>query len=244
MALFLLAFILFFIIATLYSSVGHAGASGYLAIMALLSFGPESIKPTSLILNIFVATIATVKFLRAGYFDKKIFFSFIITSVPMAFVGGYIFIDAKYFKLIAGIFLILSGVLLVLREYIKPPEKIRPMPTFWGLVLGSIIGLLSGLIGIGGGVFLSPIIIMASWTTVKKASGVAALFILCNSITALAGNIVSLNKIDFTILYWIIAVAIGGFLGSYLGTKRLNNKLIITLLFFVLISAGLKFLLV
>jgi uncharacterized protein len=145
--------------------------------------------------------------------------------------------------LIAGTFLIVSAILLILREYIKAQEKIRPMPIYLGLTIGAVIGLLSGLIDIGGGVFLSPIIIMAGWTTVKNASGVAALFILCNSITALAGNLAAVNKIEFNIICWIIAVVLGGFTGSYLGTKKLNNKLIITLLFFVLMSAGIKFLL-
>jgi uncharacterized membrane protein YfcA len=240
----LLAFALFVIIATLYSSVGHAGASGYLAVMSLLSFAPPSIKPTSLVLNIFVGIIATIKFLRAGYFDKKIFLSFIVSSIPMAFLGGYTTIDNKLFKLLAGCFLIISACLLLLRAYVKPAENIKPMPLYWGLILGAMIGLFSGLIGIGGDVFLSPIVILAGWTTVKKASGVASLFILGNSITALIGNITALNKIDFNIVYWICAVVIGGLLGSYLGTKKLNNKLIITFLFLVLLSAGFKFLLV
>jgi uncharacterized membrane protein YfcA len=238
----ILTFALFLIIATLYSSVGHAGASGYLAIMALLSFAPETIKPTSLILNVIVALIASVKFIRAGYFDRKIFTYFIITALPMAFLGGYISIGPKYFKLLAGIFLVVSANILIIKEYIKKPDaNFRQVSIFWGLSIGAVIGLVSGLIGVGGGIFLSPIIIMMGWTSVKKASGVAALFILCNSLAGLAGHITALKTIDNHISYWIVAVLIGGLAGSYLGTKKFNNKLIITFLFVVLLTAGLKF---
>jgi uncharacterized protein len=241
----ILAFVLFALIATLYSSVGHAGASGYLAVMALLSFAPETIKPTSLILNVVVASIASIKYIKADYFDRRIFLAFIITSIPMAFLGGYTSLGPKYFKLIAGLFLVVASFLLLIRTYYKPPKtSTKQMPFAYGLIGGSFIGLISGLIGVGGGVFLSPIIILANWTSVKKASGVAALFILCNSIAGLAGHIVALNILEFNIIYWIIAVVIGGLLGSFLGTIKFNNKIIITCLFLVLLTAGLKFLLV
>jgi len=238
----ILAIFLFLIISMLYSSVGHAGASGYLAVMALLSFAPATIKPTSLILNIIVATIASVKYLKADYFDKKIFLALIITSLPMAFLGGFLSISPKYFKLLAGLFLIITSLLLLLKEYFKKPDNpIKQMPLSLGLILGSIIGLISGLIGVGGGIFLYPIIIMTNWTTVKKASGIAALFILLNSIAGLTGHIAALNKIDYNIIYWVCAVIIGGLTGSYLGTIKFNNKVIITCLVLVLLTAGLKF---
>jgi uncharacterized protein len=242
--LFLLTFTLFLVIATLYSSVGHAGASGYLAIMALLSFAPETIKPISLVLNIIVATIATIKFISAGYFDKRIFLALIITAIPMAFLGGYITINPRYFKLAAGVFLVISSILLLIKTYIKTTATIKPMPVYWGLIIGAVIGLVSGLIGVGGGIFLSPIIIMANWTTVKNASGIAAAFILCNSIAGLAGHFAGLNTIDYNIVYWIVAVLIGAIIGSYLGTIKFNNKIIITCLFLVLMTAGLKFIFV
>ncbi|HEX2899196.1 MAG TPA: sulfite exporter TauE/SafE family protein, partial [Bacteroidia bacterium] len=207
----ILPFFLFMLIATLYSSVGHAGASGYLAIMALLSFAPESIKPTSLILNIAVALIASVKFIRAGYFDRRIFLAFVLTSLPFAFLGGYISINPQYFKLLAGIFLIVSAVLLFLKQYLKPSTaNPRPMPLAAGLVLGSVIGLLSGLIGVGGGIFLSPILIMANWASVKNAAGISALFILCNSVAGFAGHFTAIQVLDGSILYWLAAVMIGG----------------------------------
>jgi len=241
----LIASLLFFLIATLYSSVGHAGSSGYLAIMALLSFAPESIKPTSLILNIIVATIASVRFMKEGYFDKKILIPFVLSSIPMAFLGGYITLNPKYFKFIAGLFLVIAAVLVLVRENSESKEKlIKKMPSHYGLGIGGVIGLISGLIGVGGGIFLSPIIISANWATIKNASGIAAFYILCNSLAGLSGHLVGLNKIDNHIIYWITAVILGGLLGSHLGTVKLNNKIILTCLFIVLLTAGLKFLLV
>jgi uncharacterized membrane protein YfcA len=243
--LLILTFSLFFLVAALYSSIGHAGASGYLAIMALLSFAPVAIKPTSLVLNILVASIATYKFIKAGYFDRKIFLSFIITAFPMAFLGGYLAIGPQYFKLLAGLFLVVSAMLLIVKEYLKAPTAANgTMPLYWGLGLGAVIGLVSGLIGVGGGIFLSPIIIMANWTTVKKASGIAALFILCNSLAGLAGHFSSLNKIDGNIFYWVVAVLLGGFIGSHFGTAKFNNRIITYCLFLVLLTAGLKFIFV
>lgn len=240
-----IAAFLFFIIALVYSSVGHAGSSGYLAIMALLSFAPETIKPTSLILNIVVAFIASYKYFKANYFDKRIFLIVISTSLPASFLGGYLTLDPKIFKLIAGLFLILSSGLLLFREYTRKKESVPiKMPVIWGLILGLLIGLISGLIGVGGGVFLSPIIIMTRWTDVKKASGITALFILFNSISGLAGNLTSINQINYQIIYWIIAVITGGFIGSYFGTVKLQNKTIIVCLFLVLLTAGLKFMLI
>jgi uncharacterized membrane protein YfcA len=241
----IIAAFLFLLIAVVYSSVGHAGSSGYLAIMALLSFAPETIKPTSLILNIVVATIASYKYIKANYFDKRIFLILIVTSLPTAFIGGYLTISPKYFKLVAGLFLILASGLLLFREYSKKNNsELVKMPIKWGLAIGSIIGIISGLIGVGGGIFLSPIIITAKWTNVKNASGIAALFILLNSISGLAGHLTAINQVDSNIIYWIIAVIIGGLTGSYLGTVKLQNKIIIAGLFIVLLTAGLKFVLI
>jgi uncharacterized protein len=241
----ILASSLFSIIAILYSSVGHAGSSGYLALMALLSFAPETIKPTSLVLNIIVASIASFKYIKEGYFDRKIFFPFVLSSIPMAFIGGYITLNPKYFKLVAGLFLVIAAILLVVREYSRSKEfEIKKMHLPYGLGIGGAIGLISGLIGVGGGIFLSPIIISANWTSVKKASGIAAMFILCNSVAGLSGHLTGLNKIDHYFIYWIPSVILGGLLDSHLGTVKLNTKVIIACLFLVLFTAGLKFLLV
>lgn len=239
----ILASLLFLVISILYSSVGHAGASGYLAVMDLLSFTPETIKPTSLILNIVVALIASVRYINAGCFDKRIFISFIITSLPMAFLGGSLSVSPKGFKIIAGLFLLISSLLLIIRTFYNINQtSIKRMPFEYGLIGGALIGLISGLIGVGGGIFLSPIIIMTNWTSAKNASGVAALFILLNSIAGLGGHLLTLKTLDQNIFYWIIAVIAGGFIGSFLGITKLNNKLIVTCLLIVMITAGLKLL--
>jgi len=239
----LLAFAFLFI-SFLYSSVGHAGASGYLAIMALTSIPIDAIKPVSLVLNIVVSIIASYNFLRAGYFDKKVFLAFALTSIPMAFVGGYMKIDSHWFKIIAGVFLILSGILLLVRQFIKPKEYIRKTKLPITLLLGAAIGLLSGLLGVGGGIFLSPILILLGYATVKNTAGISAVFILCNSALGLAGHYASLESVPFETIYFAAFVMIGGYVGSHFGSRKFNTKVILSFLFVVLISAGIKFLIV
>lgn len=243
--IFISAFLLFILVAVLYSSIGHAGASGYLAIMALLSFTPDSIKPTSLVLNITVALIASIRFIKEGYFDKKIFLSFVLFSVPASFIGGMFTLPVFYFKILAGVFLVLSAFLLLFKKQVKD-EEVKEIKNLWlwSAVFGTLIGFVSGIIGVGGGIFLTPLILMLGWTKVKNVSGISALFILLNSISGLLGHLSSLNKLDTHIPYWVAAVVIGGIAGSYLGAKKFNNKLIIYCLFVVLLSAGLKFIFV
>jgi len=238
-----LHFLPFFFIALLYSSVGHGGGSGYLAVMALLSFAPDVIKPTALILNCFVASIASYKFISAGFFDKRAFLVCSMAATPMAFVGGYIQLEATYYKLIAGIFLIISAILLVLkkRENLSGcnNKKEISVPVF--AFIGGCIGFFSGLIGIGGGIFLSPILVLSNRICVKKVAGVAALFILLNSIAGLAGHLTAVNHLDSSIVISIIAVCTGGFIGSHLGSTKFSRKIIIYFLALVLLNAGLKF---
>ncbi len=242
--LILLAAICFLAIAFLYSSVGHAGASGYLAVMALLSFPAASIKPMSLIMNIFVAGIASYKFIQAGRFDRRVFITVAAASIPMAFLGGYLELDTTWFRLLAGIFLISSALLMLAKHFIRPVEEIQKIHLAGGLSLGAVIGFFSGLLGVGGGIFLSPAIIMMGWTTVKHASGVAALFILFNSAMGLAGHITALRAVPFEILWFILAVVAGGYAGAHFGSSRFDNRIILVLLFIVLVTAGVKFLLV
>jgi len=237
-------FALFLFVAFIYSSVGHAGASGYLAVMALLSFPLIEIKSTSLILNIIVAAIASYKFISAGFFDKKVFFSFAATSIPAAFIGGKITLDPHWFKVLAGLFLLVSAAGLIIKNRRIDQDKTSEVNIYTALIVGAFIGLFSGLIGVGGGIFLSPLIILMGWTSLKKTSGVAALFILCNSITGLIGHMYSNAFHVHQLHYWIAAVVIGGFAGSHLGSTLYNNKILMGILFIVLCSAGLKFLLV
>ncbi|MDZ7606713.1 MAG: sulfite exporter TauE/SafE family protein [Cyclobacteriaceae bacterium] len=234
----------FLLISFLYSSVGHAGASGYLAVMALTSIPIESIKPVSLVLNIVVSIIASYNFIRAGYFDRKVFLAFALTSIPMAFVGGYIKIDPHWFKVIAGGFLILSGILLLVRQFISPKDTIKTTNLPVALLLGAVIGLFSGLIGVGGGIFLSPILILLGYATIKNTAGISAVFILCNSTLGLAGHYASLESVPFETVYFAAFVMIGGYVGSHFGSRKFNTRIILSFLFVVLISAGIKFLVV
>jgi uncharacterized membrane protein YfcA len=243
--LLLLSFFLFALVACLYASVGHAGASGYLAIMALLNFTPEEIKPTSLLLNIVVASIASYQFIKAGHFDKKIFALFIISSIPTAYLGGYLHLPPAYFKLLAGIFLILSAILLLKKTVQQEQwQELKPMSNSQRVLWGGLIGFFSGLIGVGGGIFLSPLLIITRQASLKIVSGISALFILCNSIAAMAGHLTVVKNMHSQIFYWIPAVIVGGSIGSYLGTRKFNNKIILLCLFIVLLSAGLKFVLI
>lgn len=229
------------IVAFLYSSVGHAGASGYIAVMSLLSLAPEVIKPTALTLNILVASIGTWQFWRAGYFSWRLFWPFALLAVPMAFVGGYLNLPAQIFKIVVGIILLYSAVRFLMpataeREPREPPRAVA-------LASGGFIGLLAGLTGTGGGIFLTPLLLLAGWARVKTAAAVSALFILCNSVAGLVGNIGSTKRFPEFALVLVAAGAIGGSLGSWLGSRRFDPGVIKKLLAVVLLIAGTKLLL-
>jgi uncharacterized protein len=227
-----------FLVALLYSSVGHAGASGYIAVMTLFNMAPEEIRPTALALNILVACIATWQFYRAGHFVWSLFWPFVVLSVPMAFLGGYLDIPTMAFKMLVGSVLIFSAGQLVLR----PPAEGDPRPPSKPVAIGTgaALGLLSGLTGTGGGIFLTPLLIFMSWARTRNASGISAPFILLNSVSGLAGNISSTNNAPALIWPLLVAVAVAGFIGSYAGSRRLPTLAIKRLLAVVLLIAGLK----
>ena len=227
------------IVSFLYSSVGYGGASGYLALMAIFSFAPEFMKPTALLLNVFVAGIAFYHFYKAGYFNKKLFLVFATTSIPMAFIGGAIEIDASIYKKILGILLIFA-ILKMLNVFGKENNIINKVTVWKGLIIGSVIGFFSGLIGIGGGIILSPIILLLHWGKVKEAAAVSALFVWVNSASALVGQISSGVHIASDSFVLAGIALIGGFLGSYYGSKKFNNNLLRYLLAFVLVIASIK----
>lgn len=227
------------IVAFLYSSVGHGGASGYLALMALFSFAPETMKPTALLLNVFVAGIAFYHYYNAGHFNTKLFLSFAITSIPLAFVGGMTQVDTTNYKKILGVLLIFA-VLKMLNIIGKESALIKDLKLWQGLVVGGVIGFFSGLIGIGGGIILTPIILLLHWGKMKEAAAVSALFIWVNSAAGLMGQISSGVTISPQ-SYVLVAVAlIGGFFGSYYGSKKFDNKLLRYMLSLVLIIASVK----
>ena len=227
-----------FLVAVLYSSVGHGGASGYLAVMALLAVSPSVTRPTALVLNLFVASIAFVQFCRAGHFDWRVFAPFAAASVPMAFVGGMIQIPTTVYKTILGAVLMLAAIRLAINlKTMREPNA----PNLWlALVIGAILGLVSGLIGIGGGIFLTPILLLMNWTETKKAAGISALFILVNSISGLLGNYKQVSQLSSEVFVWISVAVIGGIIGSTLGSQRFDSLTLRRVLAIVLLVAGVK----
>jgi hypothetical protein len=226
------------IVAFLYSSVGHAGASGYIAVMALFSMAPSAIKPTALVLNILVASIGTWQFWRAGHFSWSFFWPFAVLSIPFAFLGGYLNLPTSVFKMLVGMVLLLSAVKFLIspREYPDPRAPSKPL--CYGI--GAGLGLLSGLTGPGGGIFLTPLVILMGWAKTKTASAVSALFILVNSVSGLAGNLSATKYFPTFAWTFIASVLVCGTAGSYLGSRKFSPVVIKRLLAVVLTIAGFK----
>ena len=236
-ALFLYA--LLFIIAMLYASVGHGGASGYLALMAWFSFAPETMRPTALMLNLFVSLTAFLQYYRGGHFRWKLFWPFALASIPAAFIGGMLVIDAKLYKLILGILLLFSVVRLAGMKF-KESSNEKQQSLLTSFVIGALIGVLSGMIGIGGGIILSPVILLLHWGNMKQTAAVSALFIFVNSLAGLAGLFT--RSFQFSPeMVWMIAIAFaGGLTGSYLGAIKFKGNLLRKVLAFVLLIAAVK----
>ena len=236
---------LMFAVALLYSTVGHAGASGYLAAMALFSTPPAVMRPTALTLNIIVATVGTIRFLRAGFFSWRTFWPFALASIPASFLGGWLSLPATAYKTLVGLVLLYSAVRLFFSAKKADTLEIRLVPIWIALLLGSGIGLLSGLTGVGGGIFLSPLLLLMGWAKTKETSGVSVTFILVNSIAGLLGHglfshFSAISALPHTALVWAPAVLIGGWIGTELGTRRLPISGIRRWLSVVLVLAGLK----
>lgn len=229
------------VVAFLYSSVGHAGASGYIAVMALFGVAPAVIKPAALLLNIAVACIGSMQFWRAGYFQWRLFWPFALLSVPCAFLGGYANLPTHFFKMLVGMVLLFSAGRLV----IKPPEESEPHPPQLPTALGTGagLGLLAGLTGTGGGIFLTPLMLFRHWARTKNVAAVSAMFILVNSLAGLAGNFSSAKTLPGVAWPLLAAAVVGGTMGSYLGCRRFSPTLIKRLLAVVLLVAGLKLIL-
>src|ERR1700693_1978 len=233
-----LIFLAIGVIAFLYSSVGHAGASGYIAIMTLFAIAPTVIRPTALVLNILVASIGAFQFWRAGHFSWKLFWPFALLSVPAAYLGGYLQPSASVLRILIGIVLLFSATRLIFRRS-DPPETIPPSkPTAVGV--GAGLGFLSGLTGTGGGIFLTPLICFCQWAKIRQAAAVSALFILVNSIGGLVGYFTAVHSVPILGIYLAIPAIIGGTIGSYLGSRRLPVRGIAIFLAVVLLIAGTK----
>jgi uncharacterized membrane protein YfcA len=229
------------VVAFLYSSVGHAGASGYIAAMSLFGLTQPIIKPTVLVLNILVSVIGAWQFWRAGHFSWRLFWPFAVLSVPLAFVGGYVTLPTHVFKIIVGLVLLFSAARFLMRPAVD--ERVREPARPVALGIGAGLGLLAGLTGTGGGIFLTPLLLLMRWAATKTAAAVSALFILVNSVAGLAGNFSSTRQFpSFTLVLAIAAVA-GGTVGSYCGSRRFSPVVIKRLLAVVLIVAAAKLIL-
>lgn len=226
-------------VAFAYAMVGHGGASGYLVLLALSGLPPAVMKPTALVLNLCVSLIAFAQFQRAGYFRWRIFWPFAITSVPCAFITTRSHIDdAVYMRLLAVC--ILVAALRLLGVFRTRERGTRDIPVPLGLVIGGAIGALSGLLGIGGGVLLSPVLLVFGWADAKTAAATSALFIFVNSAAGLL-NMTSLAEVPTTDLAaWTLAAVCGGLLGSWVGAKRAPEPRLRQALGVVLLLASVK----
>lgn len=229
-------------VAILYSSVGHGGASGYIAALALFSVTPAAFKPTALVLNILVSAVATVCFARAGHFSWRLFWPFAAASIPCSFIGGYISLPPQLYQPLVGVVLLFSAWRLF---YHADPidTDIRQPSAPVALCCGALLGLLSGLTGVGGGIFLSPLLLLLKWGRAREVSAVSALFILVNSLSGLLGHLSSLQVIPPFAPLLAVTALVGGSIGAFFGSRRLPTAAVIKSLAVVLVIAGFKLLL-
>ena len=237
----LLFYGLLFVVAFLYASVGHGGASGYLALMALFSITPEVMKPTALLLNLFVSLTSFYQFYRGKHFQWRTFAPLAVASVPLAFLGGLISIDASLYKRLLGLFLLIPIFRLLFFKNV-PAQELRKPNLGLSLQIGGAIGFLSGLIGIGGGIILSPVLIMLKWTDQKQTAAISALFIFVNSLSGLSGQLVKGISFSSDMAAYVLIAFIGGLLGAYFGARRFNQSAIKYMLSIVLMVAAYKLL--
>jgi uncharacterized membrane protein YfcA len=234
--------LLFALGAALYSSVGHGGASAYIAAMALFSVAPETMKPTALALNLLVAGFGALRYWSRGLTNWKLVLAFAATATPAAFIGGGIHLPAIYYKPLVGILLWLAAARLLWQPKFLAERPVHA-PTLWiTLPAGAVLGLLAGLTGTGGGIFLSPLIILNAWEEPRHTSGVVAAFIFLNSVAGLAGNVASVGHLPHKLPIFLAAVAGGALLGTWLGVERLPRPWLLRALGMVLLVAGAKLL--
>jgi uncharacterized protein len=237
---------LIFAAATIYSSVGHAGASGYIAAMALFGLTPAVMKPTALTLNILVAALATYRWNGTGLVNWKALLPLVATSIPFAFIGGAMQIPAHWYRLLIGVILLAAAAKLMFqpRENTAVAQLTTHIPAFPGAITGGLVGLLSGLTGTGGGIFLSPVLLFFGWAGPRQASGITIPFILINSLAGLAGNIFALQALPAELPYFMIAAVLGGLVGTQVGIHWVSPRTLQRLLGVVLLIAAVKFIFV
>jgi uncharacterized membrane protein YfcA len=236
-----LFYCILFFVAFLYAAVGHGGASGYLALMALYGVSPEEMKPTALMLNLFVSLTSFIQYYRGGYFLKKIFLPIAAASIPMAFIGGMITVEENIYKRVLGVLLLFPVIRFFFFRNVED-KNLKPSNLTVAVITGAVVGLLSGMIGIGGGIILSPILLLLHWTNQKQTAAISAAFIFVNSVAGLGGMFT--QGISFTgdmVMYIIIAFT-GGLLGAYFGSKKFNQDVLKYVLATVLLLASYKLL--
>lgn len=234
-------YILLFLVAFLYSSVGHGGASGYLALMAIFNITPEVMKPTALMLNLFVSLTSFIQYYRGGHFKWKIFLPLAAASIPMSFIGGLVVLDGTIYKKILGLLLIIPIARFL---FFKNPvvEEKNKTSLILSVIIGGSVGLLSGMIGIGGGIILSPILLLLKWTNQKQTAAISALFIFVNSLSGLAGQLTKGIHLSADMYWYVIIAFAGGLCGAYFGALRFKQTLLKNILASVLLLAVYKLL--
>ena len=226
--------------AALYSSVGHGGASAYLAIMALFSVAPETMRPTALALNLVVATFAAARFALKGQTNWRLLLAFAITAMPAAYIGGSIKLAPEFYRPLVGAVLLLAALRLFWQPERLAARPVHVPPLLVTLPVGAVLGLLAGLSGTGGGIFLSPLIILFGWEDARKTSGIAAAFIVLNSAAGLLGNLASVQRLPIELPILVASVFGGALLGTWLGVSRLPRHRLLQGLAIVLVIAALK----
>jgi uncharacterized protein len=230
---------LFFAAAVLYASVGHAGASAYLAAMALFGVAPEVMRPTALVLNLFVASIVVIRFSLAGHLPWRQLLPLVVGSIPAAFLGGGVELPGEIYRpLVAAV--LLAGAYRLATAGSNPDRPAAGVPIVAGIVSGATIGLLAGLTGTGGGIFLTPLLVLAGWTSTRDAAGLSGAFILVNSVAGLAGLLTGGFTLPPGLPLWIGAVVAGGLIGSWLGAARFSILELRRALSGVLVLAAVK----
>ncbi|TDW48984.1 hypothetical protein EV144_103505 [Flavobacterium sp. 270] len=227
------------IIAFLYSSVGHGGASGYLALMSIFAFPISIMKPSALLLNLFVASISFLFYYRKNYFRPKLFYPFAIASIPAAFIGGFVTLDSTVYKIILGIVLVFAALRLFGVFNFKEKEEVKINLPF-ALAIGFAIGLLSGMLGIGGGIILSPILLFLGWANVKESAAISSLFIFVNSFAGMLGFLLGGKTIPMDSFYLVPIAIVGGMLGGFYGSGYFSNKTLKMVLGVVILMASIK----
>lgn len=236
--------LIFLVVAFLYATVGQAGASGYLAAMGLFAIAPEVMKPTALALNLLVAGIGTIQFWRLGLLSWRSFYPFAILGFPFSLLGGAVQLPAHIYYPIVGVILILSGALMLRRASRAAALDALPEnpPFLPALLTGAVIGFVSGTTGTGGGVFLAPIILAMNWVELRRTAAVTAAYNLLNSGAALAGAYSSLGTLPTGLPLWLVAVGVGGLVGSVVGSRYLSDRSLRRILTLILLVSGAKLL--